>query len=378
MDEREDVQEADGTMDSALDHPGFFAHTGPHALSELAALVGADIRGDGDPQRPISDVRPLAKAGPDHISFIDNRRYVPQLAETGASAVLISPDLLSRLPDGVTALVTPQPYHGFATALAHFYPDALRPRSCAMPNPRQHGGGQVDASAQLEEGVLLEPGAQVGAEAQIGRDTLIGANAVIGDRCAIGRAASIGALSSVVCALIGDRVILHNGARIGQDGFGFAMGPQGHLKVPQIGRVILQDDVDIGAGTAIDRGALDDTVVGEGTKIDNLVQLGHNVVIGRNCVIVANTAIAGSTVLEDFVIVGGSVSIAGHMRVGTGAQIAACSGIHNNVPPGARWGGVPAQPMAVWAREIAMIKRMNKARMKARSEAGKPGDNPGS
>ena len=169
---------------------------------------------------------------------------------------------------------------------------------------------------------MIEPGAVVGAEARIGRGTRIAAGAVIGYRVTIGRDCYIGPLATVAHALVGDRVIIHSGVRIGQDGFGFAMGARGHLKVPQIGRVIIQDDVEIGANTTIDRGALKDTIIGEGTKIDNLVQIGHNVVIGRHCVIVAQVGISGSTELGDFVVMGGQSGTVGHIKIGTGAQIA--------------------------------------------------------
>jgi UDP-3-O-[3-hydroxymyristoyl] glucosamine N-acyltransferase len=159
-------------------------------------------------------------------------------------------------------------------------------------------------------------------------------------------------------ALVGDRVIIHPGVRIGQDGFGFVMGPSGHAKVPQIGRVIIQDDVEIGAGTTIDRGGTRDTVIGEGTKIDNLVQIGHNVTIGRHCVLVAQTGISGSVMLEDFVVLGARVGVNNHVTIGEGAQIAATSNIHGDVPPGARWGGTPAKPAKLWFREMKTLERL--------------------
>ena len=179
---------------------------------------------------------------------------------------------------------------------------------------------------------------------------------MIGPQVRIGRDCSIGPNATVLNALLGNRVILHPGVRVGQDGFGFAMGPRGHMKVPQIGRVIIQDDVEIGANTTIDRGASRDTVIGEGTKIDNLVQIGHNVVIGRHCVIVAQVGISGSTTLEDFVVLGGQVGVVGHVRIGTGAQIAGSSNVNSDVPPGARWGGTPAKPIRDWFREMTTLK----------------------
>jgi UDP-3-O-[3-hydroxymyristoyl] glucosamine N-acyltransferase len=208
--------------------------------------------------------------------------------------------------------------------------------------------------------VKVQIGAVVGREAQIGRGTTIASGAVVGYRVAIGRGCYIGPGASITCALIGDRVIVHAGARIGQDGFGFALGPQGHLKVPQVGRVIIQDNVEVGANTCIDRGALKDTIIGEGTKIDNLVQIGHNVVIGRHCVIVGQAGIAGSTELGDFVVMGGQSGAAGHIKIGSGAQIAGSSHPKDDVPPGARMAGTPAVPLEDFGRQIAALKRLGR------------------
>ena len=174
----------------------------------------------------------------------------------------------------------------------------------------------------------------------------------------IGRDGAVGASTTIVAALIGDRVIIHPGAHIGQDGFGFALGPRGHLKVPQIGRVIIQDDVEIGAGVTIDRGANRDTVIGEGAKIDNLVQIGHNVVIGRHAVLVSQSGVSGSSMIGDFAALGGQAGIAGHLKVGAGAQVAAAAGVMTDIPAGERWAGAPAKPVREFFREVAALKKL--------------------
>ena len=249
-------------------------------------------------------------------------------------------------------LETPEPYRAYGTYLAAAYPTALRPAGAYGEAGGDMVKGTVHPLAQLEEGVVVEPGALIGARAEIGRGTVIAAGAVIAEAVAIGRDCFIGSHAAIQHALIGNRVIVHPGVRIGQDGFGFAMGARGHMKVAQIGRVIIQDDVEIGANTTIDRGANRDTVVGEGTKIDNQVQIGHNVEIGRHCIIVAQVGISGSARLGDFVAIGGQSGVNGHVHIGDRAQIAAVSVVHGDVPAGARWGGVPARPVNEWFREM--------------------------
>jgi UDP-3-O-[3-hydroxymyristoyl] glucosamine N-acyltransferase len=337
-----------------MEHPGFFDRAGPFRLEAVAQMVGAEIGAGADPATLIRDVKPLADAGVGHISFLDNRKYLAQLGNTRASACLVAPAFVDRVPPGTAALVTASPYRGFALALQLFYPDAMHSKAaCAT-----HGEPLVHPSALLEEDVHIEPGAVVGREAQIGRGTTIAAGAVIGYRVTVGRGCYVGPAASVIHALVGDRVILHAGVRIGQDGFGFAMSAKGHLKVPQIGRVIIQDDVEIGANSCVDRGALSDTVIGEGTKIDNLVQIGHNVVMGRHCVIVGQVGISGSAELGDFVVMGGQAGLVGHIKVGTGAQIAGASHAKDDVPAGARMAGTPAMPITDWARQLVQLKRL--------------------
>jgi UDP-3-O-[3-hydroxymyristoyl] glucosamine N-acyltransferase len=339
-----------------MEHPGFFQRAGPFALATVAEAVSAQPAEGADPGIDIKDVRPLDSAGPGDLSFLDNPKYLPLFAKTAASACLVASKFAGHVPPGTACLITPEPYRAFARALLLFYPDAGKPKAALTGSG--DGAPAIHPSAALEPGAIVEPGAVIGAEARIGRGTTIAAGSVIGFRVHVGRDCYIGPNASVTHALIGNQVTLHAGVAVGQDGFGFAMGKTGHLKVPQIGRVIIQDGVEIGANTTIDRGALRDTVIGEGTKIDNLVQIGHNAVIGRHCVIVAQTGISGSAELGDFVVLGGQVGVVGHVKIGAGAQIAASSNVRGDVPPGVRWGGTPAKPVRLWFRELTLLQKL--------------------
>jgi UDP-3-O-[3-hydroxymyristoyl] glucosamine N-acyltransferase len=339
-----------------MSEPVFLRDTRGLMLDEIVTLTGATMAAPPARARRIVDVAPLDRASPRDICFFDNKRFIGDAGKTHAGACLTSAALAKELPERVTALIVRDPYRAFVQVARALFPQALRPSSLAEAG--SVAGAHIDASARLESDVTVEPGAVIGPRCEVGSGTVIGANAVLGTDVRIGRDCTICSSAVVTNALIGDRVIIHPGCKIGQDGFGFVMSGAGHLKVPQVGRVIIQDDVEIGAGTTVDRGAIRDTVIGEGTKIDNLVQVGHNVSIGRHCVVVAHSGISGSATLEDFVVLGARAGINNLSTVGEGAQLAATSNVNGDVPPGARWGGTPAKPVKQWFREMMALERL--------------------
>ncbi|MEO5335565.1 MAG: UDP-3-O-(3-hydroxymyristoyl)glucosamine N-acyltransferase [Magnetospirillum sp. WYHS-4] len=331
--------------------PRFFPSAGPLALGELAEIAGAELEGTADSGLAFDDVAPLDTAGPRHVGFLDNKLYTESFRNSRAGACLVHPDMVRLAPSGMALLVTREPYHGYAKVARAFHPEPALV-------PGIHPVAAVDPTARLGAGCQVDAGAAIGARAEVGARCRIGANAVIGDGVVVGDDCRIGPRVALACCLVGHRVTIHAGTSIGQDGFGFAMGPKGHLKVPQLGRVIVEDDVEIGANCAIDRGAGPDTIIGAGTKIDNLVQIGHNVRLGRNCVIVSQVGISGSTTVGDFAIMAGQAGLTGHLTIGSGARIAAQAGVMRDVAPGETVGGSPAMPQREWLKSVAMIERM--------------------
>ena len=334
--------------DAQLGDGRFFARTGPHSLEAVAAAAAGEIRGACG---PLLGVAPLQTAGPHQVSFLDNRRYLDALAASRAGAVIVHPDLAARVPPGAAAIVTSQPYVGWARVAALFHPPA-------PANPGIHPSAVVEPGAVVDPSAQIGPHAVIGAGARIGARTVIGPSAVIGAAVQIGADCRIAALVSISHAIVGDRVAMLPGVCVGQEGFGFAQTPQGFLSVPQLGLVRIGDDVDIGANTTIDRGSAHDTVIGAGTRIDNLVQIAHNVQVGRCCVIIALAGISGSVVLEDFVTIAGQVGIAGHLRVGTKARVGAQAGVISDIPPGVSYIGSPAEPAKDAFRAVAALRKL--------------------
>lgn len=326
--------------------PRFFEALGPIPLSRLAEITGVRIVG-GSSDLQIAEAAPLNRAGADGIAFLNDRKHLADLKASKAAACFLPEDLASEVPEGCTALVTRQPQGAWALAAGALHRPILQPASDSL----------IDPAAVLEEEVVVAPLAVIGPGARIGRGSWIGPGAVIGPGVQIGRDCRIGPQATVSCALIGDRVSLYAGATIGEAGFGATAGPKGVVDVPQLGRVILQDNVTIGANSHVDRGAYDDTVVGENTKIDNLVHIAHNTRVGRNCVMAAYVGISGSVTIGDGCAFGGRAGVADHVTIGDGASIGAAAGVMRNVPPGEVWSGYPAKPIRDWLKETVWLSK---------------------
>lgn len=330
--------------------PRFFGSSGPQRLADIAAAAGATFTGDGE--RRFTGVAPLQSAGPDDVSFLDNRRYAPLLAETRAGAVVLQPAFADQVPAGAIALVTAQPYLGFARVATLLHP---QPR----PVPGIHATAVVAPDAVVGEGTEIGPYVVVGAAARIGAGCILHPHVTLGPGVEIGDGCRLHAHASVSHAILGRCVVLHPGARIGQEGFGFAPTPDGRFEtMPQLGRVLLGDFVEVGANSCVDRGSQGDTVIGPGTRLDNLVQIGHNVQTGRGCVIVGQAGIAGSTTLGDFVTLAAQAGVAGHLTIGSQARIGGQAGVMNDVPPKVDVIGSPSMPVRDFWRAMARWKKL--------------------
>jgi UDP-3-O-[3-hydroxymyristoyl] glucosamine N-acyltransferase len=327
----------------------FFKKSGPFLVSELAQISGCEIVGNGDLM--ISDVNTLEDAIHSQICFLNNESYLGHLRSTKAGACILKSEQQAIAPTGMTLIISDNPYSVWAKVLTKFYPDEFVAPYISL-NAIIHPLSHIAEDCTVEPGVVIEKGVA------IGKRCVIKANAYIGENVTIGDGTIIYPQCCIAFCDIGHHCILHPGVRIGQDGFGFAIEGDGISKVKQIGSVIIGDNVEIGAGTCIDRGAVNNTIIGDNVKIDNLVQIGHNVVIGRNCVIVAQVGIAGSSQLGCGVMLGGQAGIAGHINIGSGAMVAAQSGVIKDVKSKEVIGGYPAVGIKQWHRQTIFLKRM--------------------
>jgi len=313
--------------------PRFHKNNGPYALSHIAELIGCKIS-EGHKDLEINDVASLSDAGVGNITFLDNIKYKSQLFDTKASACILSAKMAAEAPDGLICLITDAPYKSYAKTATLFYP------------------------SQISKENQIHPAAVIGENVSMGQGCVVEGNSVIADNVIIGDHCHIGANVTITHAIIGNHVRIHNGARIGQDGFGFAIDAEGALPVPQLGRVMIKDHVNIGSNTCIDRGSGPDTVIGAGTIIDNLVQIAHNVKIGKGCVITAQVGISGSTEIADYCVFGGQSGVSGHLKIGMGVQVGAQSGVTKDVDAGQKLMGFPARPIREFWREMAQIKKL--------------------
>ena len=330
----------------------FHSFAGPASLAALlgaAGLPAEALEGDGP---LISGAEELVLAGPEHISLAAQREYREALRQTAAGAVIVSQELLADVPSGTIAIMARNPHLAFVDLLDRLYPQSTRTSVVGLLGPHENLPW-TENEVRLGPGVVLGPGVEIGRGAVIGPNTVIGAGVTIGRNC------TISSNVSIECAHLGNNVVLHAGARIGSEGFGWLEHGISNRKIPQLGRVIIQDRVEIGANSAVDRGALGDTVVGEGTKIDNLVQIGHNCRIGRNCLIAGMSGLAGSTILEDSVMLGARATTSGHLTIGRGSVLAAGAAITKSFPAGSRLAGFPAQDVVSWRREVATVRRLS-------------------
>ena len=329
----------------------FFTRQGPFTLGMLAELSQSSLSAGADGDQSIIDLAPLDRAEAGDIAFLDNKKYIAALENSSAGACILDPKFADHAPSGVALLLSDQPYLAFARVARAFYPQP-------EIEPGISSGAHVHRQAEIAAGCRVDPGASIGAGCTIGEGCHIAANAVLEEGVSLGVDCRIGTGASLSHCLIGDRVVIYPGARIGQDGFGFASGPGGHLRIPQVGRVIIGDDVEVGANTTIDRGSGNDTIIGDGCMIDNLVQIAHNVQLGKGCVIVSLVGISGSTKLGDYVVVGGQTGFAGHLVIGDGARFAARSGVIHDLEGDQDYGGAPAIVARQWKRQLIAFARL--------------------
>lgn len=330
----------------------FYNSKGPFSIAELAQISDCTVA-FGDESALVQDVAPLDHAEPGCISVFHNAKYADALASTQADAIILSEEHLAKAPKGKILLVSESPNRSFAKVASHFFPHEKKVSSV-------HETAVIADTAEVGEGVCIGPYAVIGKDVVVGNHVSIGAHTVIGKGCTIGEGTEIDPHVTVSHTIIGRNVRIKAGARLGQKGFGFIMDDKGAIDVPQLGRLIVEDGAEVGSNATVDRGSGRDTVIGQGTRIDNLVQVAHNVHFGKGCVMVAQSGVSGSTQFGDYVIAAGQVGIVDHLKIGTGARLAAQSGVMSDVEPGAVLCGAPAVPIKTFYRQVAVLQRITK------------------
>jgi UDP-3-O-[3-hydroxymyristoyl] glucosamine N-acyltransferase len=318
--------------------------------SDIARAVDGTLEGGADPD--ITGAAPLDRAGPGDLSLLSSPRYAADAATTNAGAVLVAAALATRLRSDTTRIVVSDPHRALTVLLPLLYPqDSI--------GPGIHATACIADDVELGRNVTVDAYAVIGAGSRLGAGSVVSAHVVVGRRCRIGGDAYLHPHVTLYDGTeIGDRSILHSGVRLGVDGFGYSSSSAGHVKVPHVGRCIVGDDVEIGANTTVDRGSIGDTIIGNGCKIDNLVQVGHNVRLGEHCIVVSQAGISGSTRTGRFVTLGGQAGIKGHLTIGDGATVAAQAGVFGDVPAGATYSGYPARPHKESLRAQASVFRL--------------------
>lgn len=323
--------------------------------AELAQATGGRLIGKSE--TVVRGIAPLDRAGPDELSFLASAKYAPSFVSSRAGVVLVSPELEGEAGAPASRIIVAKPHEAMLALIPRFYRPVVR-------TPGVHPSAVIGTNVTLGRDVCIEPGAVIEDGARVGDRSWIGAHTVIGTAATVGNDCQLYPLVTVYAhCQVGDRVILHSGVRIGSDGFGYVShakdGQFVHEKIPHVGRAIISDDVEIGANATIDRGSIDDTVIGAGTKIDNLVHIAHNVRVGRLCVLVAQCGVSGSTRIEDGAVIAGQAGVGGHLTIGAGARIGAQGGVMCDVPPGESWSGYPARPHKESLRATAALFKLS-------------------
>lgn len=335
----------------------FFQRTGPYSLKKLTDVGQCRIADKASQDTLIYDVAPIDQAGEGHITFLNNPKYVTSLPNSKAKACILTEAQQAHAPENMLLLFSEDPYVSYARIAQLFYPPLL-------PKPGISKKAILGKKVKIGKKCHIAPGVVIGNGAQIGDYCVIEANSVIGNNVMIGNHCYIHPQVTITHTIIGNHTTIHTGVRIGQDGFGFATEHGQHLSVPQLGRVLIGNHVNIGANTCIDRGAGPDTIISDGCRVDNLVQIGHNVQLGKGCVIVSQVGISGSTKCGDYVVIGGQAGIAGHLQIGSMAKIAAQSGIMQDLAAKEAVGGSPALPLKQWHRQTIALKQLTMQRKK--------------